>query len=64
MVYLAYPPGTQGHPRDLPVALVLCDPDGCNRRRLVEMTGGQGSLNVPCWAPDGSAFAFIRYRGA
>ena len=61
LLYLAYPPGTTGHPADLPVALVLCDPDGANRRRVREFTGGQGTLNVPCWAPDGSAFAYVRY---
>jgi Tol biopolymer transport system component len=62
LVYLAYPPGTLGHPRDLPVALWLCDPEGGQRRQVVQMTGGQGSLNAPCWAPDGSAFAFLRYH--
>lgn len=61
LVYLAYPPGTEGHPADLPVALVLCRPDGSARRRIVELTGGQGTINVPSWAPDGSAFAFMRY---
>ena len=62
LLYLAYPPGTTGHPADLPVALVLCDPEGCNRRRVREFTGGQGSINVPCWAPDGRAFAYVRYE--
>lgn len=62
ILYLAYPPGTLGHPADLPVALCLMAPDGSNRRRVIEMTGGQGSINVPCWAPDGSAFAFVRYQ--
>lgn len=62
LVYLAYPPGTQGHPPDLPVALVLCDPDGGNRRRIREFIGGQGTMNVPNWSPDGSAFAYIRYE--
>ncbi len=62
LVYLAYPPGTQGHPADLPVALVLCDPDGGKRRRIVECIGGQGTINVPSWAPDGSAFAYVRYE--
>jgi Tol biopolymer transport system component len=62
LLYLAYPPGTLGHPEDLPVALVLCDVDGGNRRRVAEFTGGQGSINVPCWAPDGSAFAYVRYE--
>lgn len=62
LVYLAYPPGTLGHPPDLPVALVLCDPEGGNRRRVREFTGGQGTMNVPNWAPDGLAFAFVRYE--
>lgn len=62
LVYLAYPPGTTGHPADLPVALVLCDPEGGNRRRVREVTGGQGTINVPNWSPDGSAFAYMRYE--
>lgn len=62
LLYLAYPPGTEGHPADLPVALVLCRPDGSDRRRILEFTGGQGTMNVPNWAPDGHAFAFIRYE--
>ena len=61
LLYLAFPPGTLGHPGDLPVALVLCDPQGGNRRRVLEITGGQGSINVPCWSPDGGRFAFVRY---
>ena len=62
LLYLAYPPGTTGHPADLEVALVLCDPEGGNRRRVREFTGGQGTINVPSWAPDGSAFAYVRYE--
>lgn len=61
VVYLAYPPFTEGHPRDLHVGLRLMDVDGQNRRTLLEFNGGQGTINVPSWAPDGSAFAFIRY---
>ena len=61
LVYLAYPSGTLGHPTDLPVALCLCDPEGDGRRRVLEFVGGQGTINVPCWAPDGSAFAYVRY---
>jgi Tol biopolymer transport system component len=62
VLYLAYPAGVTGHPRDLDVALRLTDPDGRNPRTVVELFGGQGSINVPCWAPDASAFAFMRYR--
>jgi Tol biopolymer transport system component len=62
LVYLAYPAGTLGHPADLHVALVLCDADGGNRRRLMEFTGGQGTINVPSWHRDGGAFAYMRYE--
>ncbi len=62
LLYLAYPPGTLGHPANLPVALCLCDMDGGNRRRLIAFNGGQGSINVPCWAPDSGAFAFVSYH--
>jgi hypothetical protein len=30
-------------------------------RRLVSFICGQGRMNVPNWAPDGHAFAFVRY---
>ena len=62
IVYLAYPPGTTGHPADLPVALWIMDPEGGGRRRLTEFVGGQGTINVPSWAPDGHAFAYVRYE--
>jgi len=61
VLYLAYPPGTKNHPRDLPIALCLMDKTGQNRRRILEFTGGQGTINVPNWSPDGQHFAFIRY---
>jgi Tol biopolymer transport system component len=61
LLYLAYPPGTLGHPANLPVALCLCDAQGNNRRRVLEFIGGQGSINVPNWAPDSSSFAYMRY---
>lgn len=61
LLYLAYPPGTAGHPADLAVALCLCDPDGRNVQRVLAFVGGQGTINVPCWRPDGGAFAYVRY---
>ena len=62
ILYLAYPPGTKGHPANLHVALCLMNPDGQKRRRICEFIGGQGSINVPCWSPDGAAFAYVRYE--
>ncbi|MGR3377396.1 MULTISPECIES: TolB family protein [Rhodobacterales] len=61
VVHLRYPPGTEGHPADLDVALWLMPQSGGPGREIVRLRGGQGSLNVPCWAPDSSGFAFIRY---
>ena len=62
VIYLAYPPGTEGHPANLPVAIWRMAPDGSERERLVTLIGGQGTMNVPNWAPDGSAFAYVRYQ--
>ena len=62
VIYLAYPPGTLGHPADLDVAIWVMDPEGRNRQRLMAFNGGQGTMNVPNWAPDGSAFAYVRYE--
>lgn len=31
-------------------------------RVLTELFGGQGTLNVPSWAPDSRRFAFVSYR--
>ena len=61
VLYLAYPPGTLGHPKDLDVSIRVMDPEGGNRRQLLAFNGGQGTMNVPNWAPDGSAFAYVRY---
>lgn len=61
-VYLSYPPGTTGHPADLPVELRLVSTDDWTApTTLVRLEGGQGTINVPSWAPDGSAFAFADY---
>ncbi len=62
MLYLSYPPGTVGHPRDMPVEVWLMDMATAKRRRVLAFIGGQGTMNAPCWARDGRAFAFVRYE--
>ena len=62
IIYLAYPSGTEGHPADLAVAIWVMNPEGGSRRQLIEFNGGQGTMNVPNWAPDGASFAFVRYE--
>ncbi|ADJ48968.1 hypothetical protein AMES_7142 [Amycolatopsis mediterranei S699] len=61
-VYLSYPPGTTGHPADLRVELRLVSVKAWQEpATLVVLDGGQGTINVPSWAPDGTAFAFVDY---
>ena len=62
VVYLSYPSGTVGHPGGIDVTLRLMSQAGGEPRVIVKLHGGQGTMNVPCWAADGSAFAFVRYR--
>ena len=61
ILYLAYPIDTQGHPRGKDVTLNLMSPDGADLRIVAAIHGGQGTMNVPNWAPDSAAFAYVRY---
>ncbi|GGL62923.1 TolB family protein [Wenxinia marina] len=61
ILYLAYEGGTEGHPRDREVELRMLDPRTGGTRTILSFFGGQGSINVPCWHPDGRRFAFVRY---
>lgn len=63
LVYLSYEPGTIGHPPDRPVVLRLIDRPSGEPRDLVALSGGQGTLNVPSWAPDSRRLAFVAYPG-
>lgn len=61
-VYLSFPEGTTGHPADHAVRLVLVEGDDWTAGRVIaECNGGQGTINVNSWAPDGSAFAYVDY---
>lgn len=61
-VYLSYPPDTEGHPADLPVELRLVDLDEWTEPVTVaRIEGGQGSINVNSWSPEGDSFAFVAY---
>lgn len=61
-VYLQYPAGTEGHPENLPVELVLVDvADWSAPLARVPAFGGQGTINVNSWSPDSTRFAFVSY---
>jgi TolB protein len=60
--YLAYAPGTDGHPADVWVDLKLVRLDDWRSAETVaHVFGGQGTLNVNSWAPDSNRFAYVAY---
>ena len=61
VILISYEPDVFDHPRDKDVRLRVMDPDGGNLTTLFSLFGGQGTMNSPNWAPDGAAFAYVRY---
>ena len=61
MLYLSYPPGTLGHPANRQVILRISEATGGTGTDLVSLLGGQGTVNVNSWAPDGEHFAYVAY---
>jgi Tol biopolymer transport system component len=60
--YLAYPPGTTGHPADRDVEILLVtDDDWPSARTVARLVGGQGTINVNSWSPDSETFAYVSY---
>ena len=60
--YISFPPGTLGHPPDLPVEVRLVrTADWRTPVATFPLPGGQGTLNVNSWAPDSRRFAFVSY---
>ncbi|MBC7958686.1 MAG: TolB family protein [Vallitaleaceae bacterium] len=64
VVYLAYHVGDlkpEEHLPDKRVQIRLMDSTGENDRLLFDLSGGQGTINVNSWSPDGKYFAFVSY---
>jgi TolB protein len=47
------------HPAARRVYLRTMDPDGGNLKVVAYLYGGQGTMNVPSWSPDGTRVAFV-----
>jgi Tol biopolymer transport system component len=62
VAFLSYEGEVKGHPRDKDVTLRIMPPAGGEIQVLARLFGGQGTINVPSWSPDGSALAFVSYR--
>jgi TolB protein len=62
VLFLSFPPGTTGHPPNLPIELKLVRQDDWHSpETLVQTLGGQGTCNVNSWAPDSTRFAYVSY---
>jgi TolB protein len=62
VVYLAYPPGTKGHPPDVHVELMLVRDEAWGAAQpAARLFGGQGTINVNSWSPDSRYFAYVAY---
>ena len=62
MIMLSFPPGTSGHNGKMPgMAIRLYKKNG-KHEILTEFFGGQGTMNVNSWSPDGRQFAYVVYE--
>lgn len=62
MVFLTYEKGAGDHPENKDVALRLMDLKTKTVTPLATLFGGQGTINVPSWAPNSRYLAFVSYQ--
>jgi TolB protein len=61
MVFLTYDASVEGHPENKDVTLRMMSMEDGKIRDVARLYGGQGTINVPSWSPDGKSFAFVSY---
>ncbi|MGD0778345.1 MAG: hypothetical protein ABSC05_36655 [Candidatus Solibacter sp.] len=62
MVFLTYEKGVSGHPENKDVMLRIMTLANKRITVLTKLFGGQGTINVPSWSPDGRRLAFVSYQ--
>jgi TolB protein len=62
VAFLSYDRDVKGHPPNKDVTLRMMPADGGGIQVLARLFGGQGTINVPSWSPDGTRLAFVSYR--
>ncbi len=62
LVFLTYERDVKGHPENKDVMLRRMTLADKKIDILGRFFGGQGTMNVPCWAPDGRRIAFVTYQ--
>jgi hypothetical protein len=64
LVFISYEKSVVGHPPDKDVMLRRMMLPDKKIDVLGRFLGGQGTVNVPCWSPDGRRIAFVTYQHA
>jgi TolB protein len=62
MVFLTFDKSVVGHPENKDVTLRLMSMKDKKITVLAKLFGGQGTINVPSWSPDGRQLAFVSYQ--
>jgi hypothetical protein len=62
VAFLSYDKDVSGHPANKDVMLRVMPAGGGEIQVLARLFGGQGTINVPSWAPDSTRLAFVSYR--
>jgi hypothetical protein len=62
MVFISFDKSVTGHPPNKDVELRLMNLKDRKVRLLTKLFGGQGTINVPSWSPDGQKLAFVSYE--
>ena len=61
LVFISFAPevGSTDHPFYQHVSLHIMPSNGGPRKTIATLYGGQGTINVPSWSPDGTHIAFV-----
>jgi TolB protein len=62
LVFVSFEKEVEGHPANKDVLLRIMPAEGGQVRTLAKLYGGQGTINVPSWSPDGRNVAFVSYQ--
>ena len=62
LLFLSYEKDVRGHPENKDVLLRRMNLTSKKVDVLGRFFGGQGTVNVPCWSPDGKRIAFVTYQ--
>ena len=62
IVFISYDPSVTTHAANKDIALRILSTNDNKIRTLVNLIGGDGSMNVPNWSPDSKSLTFVSYQ--